>query len=214
MFTGIIETTGKILSIRDKGRDREFTVSAEFVSELKIGDSVSINGACQSVIEKDDKSFSFFSSMETLSLTTLSGLKNGDRVNLERALSLQSRLDGHIVSGHVDGTAEIIRIQKGDGSYRYAFNVKDKSLMPYIAKKGSITVDGISLTIYDVSETGFECAVIPITLQDTTLKDKNSGDEVNIETDVLAKYIARLIGFQNAGKQDISLDFLREHGFA
>ena len=214
MFTGIIETTGKILSIRDIGRDREFTVSAGFAVELKIGDSVSINGACQSVIEKNDKSFSFFSSMETLSLTTLSGLKNGDRVNLERALSLHSRLDGHIVSGHVDGTAEIIRIQKGDGSYRYNFNVKDKSLMPYIAKKGSITVDGISLTVYDVSETGFECAIIPITLQDTTLKDKNSGDEVNIETDVLAKYIARLIGFQNAGKQDISLDFLREHGFA
>jgi len=214
MFTGIIESKGKIFSVREKGRDREFSVTAEFASELKIGDSVSINGACQSVIQTDEKSFSFFSSMETLSLTTLSKLKTGAEVNLERALSLQSRLDGHIVSGHVDGIAEIINVQKGDASYRYQFKINDKSLMPFIAKKGSITVDGISLTVFDVTDFGFECAIIPITLQDTTLKDKNSGDEVNIETDVLAKYIARLIGFKGTDKPDISLDFLREHGFA
>lgn len=214
MFTGIIETTGTVISIKPRGRDIEYKVSCGFSQELKHGDSVSINGACQTVISKTNNDFSFFTSKETLSVTTFKTLKKGDKVNLERALKINGRLDGHIVSGHIDGTAKIVSIKKGDNSFLFSFEVSDKDLSKYIAKKGSIAIDGISLTVYDIRESVFNAAVIPLTIDMTTLNGKKTGDMVNIEVDIIAKYLERLIDKESGDKSGITLDFLKNHGFS
>jgi riboflavin synthase len=213
MFTGIIEETGVIKSVENLGRDKKFLVSASFSPELKIGDSVAINGVCQTAISKTGNSFAFFSSMETLSLTNLGSLTTGSRVNLERALRADGRLDGHIVAGHVDGVCSIAGIKRGDNSVRYTFKVLDKGLLPEIAKKGSVALDGISLTVFSVEGFCFDVAIIPITLEGTTLKDKKEGDIINLETDVLAKYIGRRLSFNDESVSSITIESLLEKGF-
>ncbi len=213
MFTGIIEAIGEITEIKDSGGHREFTVTAPFCSELKLGDSVSINGACQSVTNLTGTTFSFFTSNETLSVTTLSGFKKGDKINLERALKVTSRLDGHIVQGHVDGTATVTQVEKAHGSYHFTFKMDTQDLMKYVVNKASIAINGISLTVFKANGSYFECAIIPITYEETNLNTLKPGSKINVETDIISKYIEGLISKGSNSNQGISIDFLKEHGF-
>ncbi len=213
MFTGIIESIGEIIEIENKGADKEFTVLAPFCNELKIGDSISINGACQSVIKFQHEHFSFFSSQETLSVSSLRYLKKDDVVNLERALKVSSRLDGHIVTGHIDATAKVVSVVKGSGSYRFAFKPDNHDLMRYIVDKASVTIHGISLTVYKVTGNVFECAIIPLTYEETNLHYLKSGSVVNVEADILAKYVEGLLNHGQNRSSVITKEFLNEHGY-
>lgn len=209
MFTGIIEETGII---------KEFSKSASLISvgcqkvleDLKIGDSIAIDGVCQTVIKFDKNSFSVQTSAETFAVTTFSHFKSGQKVNLERALTLESRLGGHIVSGHIDGVAKIKNIEKQSEFYNFKIEFS-KDLMKYIAKKGSVTINGISLTVADVISNEFSVAVIPHTFENTNLKDLRSGDFVNIEVDILAKYVEKFLSRDN--NSTVDENFLKENGF-
>lgn len=214
MFTGIIEEIGIVKEFKGNDKFALITVECQKVLEdTKIGDSISINGVCQTVIELDKTCFSAQISSETLDVTTLSSLKAGDKVNLERALTLSSRLGGHLVSGHVDGLAKINKIEKLADFYNLKFEIKD-DLNKYIAKKGSVAINGISLTIADVSADGFDVAIIPHTFENTNLKNLKTGNFVNIETDILAKYVEKILSTDNnKNTSKINESFLKEHGF-
>ncbi len=221
MFTGIIQEIGIITRIKE-GRGREFTIKANrIVQDMHYGDSISVNGTCQTVTQFDHNNFSFFSMKETLELTNLSRLKVGSRVNLEPSLTLNSLLGGHLIMGHIDGTGFIKSIQNKQNSTLYNISV-DKELIRYIVKKGSIAIDGISLTVYDLQDDILTVAIIPTTSKETTLSDRKTGDIVNIETDLLAKYIEKMLT-HNAGWKEIteklksdkgvSEDMLRKYGY-
>ena len=189
MFTGIVEEVGTVGSL-DSNR---LVVRASRVTEdLKMGDSISINGACMTVVELDKGSFGVDVSPETLRRTSLGKLEPGHRMNLERPLSVNDRLGGHMVQGHVDATARITSIRpEGDC---FIFRVGNpKRLSPYIVEKGFITVDGISLTVVKKSVSSFTLSIIPFTLQNTNLQDKVAGDRVNLEADILAKYVESIL---------------------
>lgn len=210
MFTGIIEEIGVIKQF-SKGNDALITVACEKVLEdVKLGDSIAINGVCQTVVKLDKTSFTVQVSSETLSVTNLAKLKAGDKVNLERALTLSARLGGHLVSGHVDGLAKVKNIQKLSEFYNLKFEV-DKSLTKYIVKKGSVTINGISLTVANIVQNEFEIAIIPHTFDNTTLKWLKIGDFVNIEVDILAKYVEKFLSTGN--NSSIDMNFLKENGF-
>ena len=208
MFTGIIEETGKIKAItRNK-----ITVEAKVVTEgTKQGDSIAVNGVCLTVTNIGADFFDADVSPETLKVTTLGNLKTGFVVNLERALQADSRLGGHIVSGHVDGFGRI-KVIKQDGSFCNITTELPRELAKYAAKKGSIAVNGISLTIADVSNNDVTMVVIPHTFENTNLKTLKAGDVVNIETDILAKYVEKFLSTSD-NKSGISMEFLMEHGF-
>lgn len=211
MFTGIVETVGNIREIKgvDRGVSLRITVPDIF-DDLKTGDSVAVDGVCLTakVVTVDD--FVADVSAETLSRTTLGKLKTGDKVNMERALRLSDRLGGHIVSGHIDGTARLQAKAKEGESVKLSF-VMGRELLRYVITKGSIAVDGISLTVNEVADNGFFVNIIPHTAQNTTILDKKAGDEANIEVDVIGKYVERLLG---KGKEsNIDRAFLSEHGF-
>ena len=215
MFSGIIEEIGIIQKITKNVSGAMFCVGASFCSEIKIGDSVAINGVCSTVVEKTSIDFCVEFSNHTLNLTNLSALCASSKVNLERALSFNGRLDGHIVSGHVDGTTQISSIVDDGFSKKISFNLQSLNKRQ-IVKKGSITIDGISLTVSNLSEENFSVTVIPHTLQNTTLLDKKVGDVVNYETDILGKYVERIMLYPNENSQKISkIDetFLIEKGF-
>lgn len=215
MFTGIIEEIGIVKDFKGDKKFALITVECKKVLEdTKIGDSISINGVCQTVIELGKTFFSAQVSSETLTVTILSLLKTGEAVNLERALTLSSRLGGHIVSGHVDGLAKIIKIEKLADFYNLKFEIKE-DLTKYVAKKGSVTINGISLTIADVSSTEFDVAIIPHTFENTNLKNLKTGDFVNIETDILAKYVEKILSTDNnnTNTSKINESFLKENGF-
>lgn len=210
MFTGIIEEIGVIKEF-SKSNDALITVSCQKVLEdVKLGDSIAINGVCQTVVKFDKTSFTVQVSSETLSVTNLANIKAGDKVNLERALTLSARLGGHLVSGHVDGLAKVKNIQKLSDFYNLKFEV-DKNLSKYIVKKGSVTINGISLTIANIIQNEFEIAIIPHTFENTTLKGLKIGDFVNIEVDILAKYVEKFLSTGNNGS--IDMNFLKENGF-
>ncbi len=208
MFTGLVEEIGIIKSVSQAKNGKIFEVSASFSNELKLGESVAINGACQSVTLINSSSFQFFSMQETLNNTNLNSLKVGDSVNLERALTLSSRLDGHLVQGHIDSVAKLKSIKVLGDYSDYIFECDTK----YIVLKGSVAINGISLTVSGVNDNSFKVSIIPQTLEKTNLKDTKAGDVVNIETDILGKYVEKFLSSKD-NKKGLTLDFLRENGF-
>jgi riboflavin synthase len=218
MFTGIIEETGKIVSIEKANQGITLTISAyKVLQEVKKGDSISISGACQTVTGLTSSTFSVFVSSETLNITTLKHFKPGLAVNLERAMKLSDRLGGHIVSGHIDGTGEVIDIKQQGHTTIYTFKAPE-NIAKYIIYKGSICIDGISLTISNINDNGriFSVAIIPHTLNHTTLIALKSGDMVNLESDLIARYIEKFL-FNRENNTDksskITFEYLAKHGF-
>lgn len=194
MFTGLVETIGEIVQIVKEQEIVKLKIRAgSLAGEVRAGDSVSVSGACLTVCDVYSDSFTVEMMSETWSNTTLGLLRSGKSVNLERALSVYGRLDGHIVTGHVDGLAILESRKDMGGSYVYSFGAEE-DLLRYIVKKGSVAVDGVSLTIMDIGEDSFSVGIIPTTLRETTLGSMRIGDKVNIETDILAKYVFRSIG--------------------
>ncbi len=211
MFTGIIEDVGTVLAAARKGRGLELAVSTSLpVEEMAIGASIAVAGACLTVVRKGPGRFFADVSEETAEKTTLARLSPGARVNLERALSPAGRLDGHLVYGHVDGTGTLRRkMPSGEGQ---VFQVDaDPSIMKLVVYKGSIAVDGVSLTVSRLHRDGFEAALIPHTLSRTTLGNLAPGDAVNLETDIIARYVLRFLEGKEGG---ITIESLRKHGFA
>ncbi|MEJ2170627.1 MAG: riboflavin synthase [Desulfobacterales bacterium] len=193
MFTGIIEGLGTIREIRSQGQGSRMTLDADFALEgTGIGDSISVSGACLTVVKIDGRRVQVDVSPETLSKTTFGSARIGDRVNLERALRLSDRIDGHLVSGHVDGTGIVALKQRKGNATVIAFNVPE-TISHYIIQKGSVAVDGISLTVNNCGTDRFEVGIIPHTAELTTISFKNVGDLVNIETDMIGKYVERFI---------------------
>lgn len=215
MFTGIIEEIGTVKEF-SKGADNALIIveCKKVLENTEIGDSIAINGVCQTVIKIDKNSFSAQVSSETLNVTTFSKLKTGAKVNLERALTLNSRLGGHIVNGHIDGLAKVKNIQKQSEFYNLNFEI-EKNLEKYIAKKGSITINGISLTIAETTSNEFSVAIIPHTFENTNLNYLKIGDFVNIEVDILAKYVENFLSMNNNKSVTTVVDenFLKENGF-
>jgi riboflavin synthase len=209
MFTGIIQGLGTVRKMTRKGQDAVIGVQTLLpLNDLKRGDSVAVNGVCLTITELSGQDFSADVSAETLARTNLQFLKAGDRVNLEKALRLADFLGGHIVLGHVDGSGRIAEKTQKSGSIVLAVTVEE-GLGRYVVEKGSIAVDGISLTINRFDGGRFYVNIIPHTIENTTLAFKKVGDTVNIETDILGKYVEKLL--QPGGR--IDMDFLREHGF-
>ncbi|MDI6812382.1 MAG: riboflavin synthase [Desulfitobacteriaceae bacterium] len=213
MFTGIIEELGRVESIQLLPQSAVLTLNAQKVLEgTVIGDSIAVNGVCLTVTGMNQQTFSVDVMAETLSKTSLAELKRGSPANLERALQLKTRLGGHLVSGHVDGTGTIRRITRLDIAHIYEIQA-DSALLPYILPKGSIALDGISLTVVDVHSHSFSVSLIPHTFQETTLGYKGTGAIVNLETDLIGKYVARFLGREIQKEDKLSFDFLQEHGF-
>lgn len=211
MFTGIIEEIGKVVSFKKSAHGADLKISAKTVLEdVKLGESIAVNGVCETVVAFDNTTFEVNVSDETLRVSNLSNLKQGDFVNLERALKLSDRLSGHIVSGHVDLTTKFIKKEKLGEFYNMEFAVTP-DFRKYIVKKGSITINGISLTIADIKPESFVVAVIPHTFENTNLKELKNNDIVNIETDILAKYIENFVVGKE--KKEITMNFLEENGF-
>ncbi|WP_038055444.1 riboflavin synthase [Thermodesulfobacterium hydrogeniphilum] len=218
MFTGLIEGVGKILALQSEKGGLLIEVSSPFsLKNTQIGDSIAVDGVCLTVINKKENSFKAQISPETLSKTTFKYKKIGDPVNLERALKLGDRLGGHLVSGHVDGIGKISSINPIENFYRFIIEVPE-NLAIYLVKKGSIAIDGISLTINDCKNNNIELMIIPHTLKMTTLGFKKTGDLVNIEIDIIAKMVYKwlspyLENLSGSSQKTLSLDFLKEHGF-
>lgn len=192
MFTGIIETLGKVEKLEQEGGNLHITVSSTITAELKIDQSVSHNGVCLTVVSIDADKYTVTAIEETLSKTNLGDLKVGEVVNLERAMLLGARLDGHIVQGHVDQTASCTSIEEKDGSWVYTF-AYDPKLNNVTIEKGSITVDGVSLTVVDSKKDSFSVAIIPYTHEHTRFHTYKVSDTINLEFDVVGKYVSRLL---------------------
>ncbi|GIP15192.1 riboflavin synthase subunit alpha [Paenibacillus montaniterrae] len=217
MFTGLIEEIGHISHVTSKGEAMLLTVQASKVlEEVKLGDSISVNGVCLTVTSFNSSSFTADVMPETYRRSSLSSLKKGGAVNLERAMQIGSRFGGHIVQGHVDGLATIKSSYEDSNAVVYTLQLHDREQLRYIIPKGSITIDGISLTVVDVAEEAVTVSIIPHTLAQTALQYRKPGEIVNIECDIIGKYVEHLLGFQarEAGKQSkLSAAFLQEHGF-
>ena len=191
MFTGIVECTGKVLAINDKGSSTDFEIAVDFVNELKVDQSISHNGVCLTVTELMKRSYRVTAIPETLRKTNLGRLKAGDTVNLERSMKADGRFDGHIVQGHIDQTAECISIRQEGDSYLFTFRYDDTK-GNYTVEKGSVCMNGISLTVIDSKDGEFSVAVIPYTFEFTNVKFLRTGDIVNVEFDVIGKYLRNL----------------------
>ncbi|MDA0708782.1 MAG: riboflavin synthase [bacterium] len=211
MFTGIIEEIGKVGRIEKRSGYQRTTIQAKKVlAGVKIGDSISLDGACHTVVAFDEDTFAVESVDETLRRTTLGHRQVGHLLNLERSLKLGDRLDGHLVSGHVDGVGTISR--RSDFSDNVLFEVENPvALSPYFAEKGSVTVDGISLTVISVTSCSFSVTIIPHTLTVTTLAHKRTGERVNLEVDLVARYLERLTQFPYHGR--LTESKIKEMGF-
>lgn len=214
MFTGLVEEIGKVLDVANENKIWTITFECKKVIEnISIGDSIAVNGVCLTVNEFDENLFKANVMAETIRKTNLGSLKSGSLVNLERALKIGDRLGGHMVSGHIDGTG-IIRGFKSQGDAIWISVVASKEILKYIVYKGSVAIDGVSLTVGYVDEEMFKVSIIPHTRESTTLNKKNIKDLVNIECDVIGKYVER---FLQSGKKEseskIDRDFLRENGF-
>lgn len=212
MFTGIIEEIGRIKVIRQGGRSVVLEIEATKVLEdTRVGDSIATNGVCLTVTAMGNGYFSADVMPETMSRTSLGGLKPGDRVNLERALCLNSRLGGHIVAGHVDGVGRI-RDKVQDEIAIWLTITASPEILHYVIEKGSVAVDGVSLTVAYVDETVFKVSVIPHTQEETTLTTKRIGEIVNLENDLIGKYVEKLMQPGNI-RNGLTLDFLQANGF-
>ena len=214
MFTGIVEAVGKIAAL-DSGRDSmRITVSSGRVAEdVAIGDSVAVSGVCLTVVEIAAPQLTFEAVYETLRRTTLGQRHVGDLVNLERALKADGRFGGHIVQGHIDGTGRIASIRPVGDSW-FVYVEASQELLRYVVNKGSVCVDGISLTVMDADDKAFSLSIIPHTWENTTLKDRRAGDSVNIETDIVGKYVEKLMGGWAPGSgRGVTLDLLSRSGY-
>jgi riboflavin synthase len=215
IFTGLIIEVGRVRRVQQRADGAFLVIEARKVLEgTRIGDSISINGVDLTVIEMCADSFSADASLETLKRSTLGELRVGGRVNLERALAVGERLGGHMVQGHVDGTGELVSVVPEGNAYRMRFRFT-RELGRYIAMKGSITVDGISLTVAGLGDDWFEVAIIPHTWRETSLSDLKSGGRVNLEVDVLAKYVERLMLNEQApaAQTELTVEYLIEQGY-
>jgi riboflavin synthase len=212
MFTGIVEEMGRVKALRRDGGAARLTISASTVlGGTVIGDSVCVNGVCLTVVELNSGEFSADVAVETLKVTNLGELKTGAAVNLERALQLSARIGGHLVSGHVDAVGRIREKREEGNGWRIFIDAPETALR-YVIRKGSIAVDGISLTVADVDKSGFSIAVIPHTAKLTTLGFKAAGDSVNLESDIIGKYVERLLSGRVEG--GVNLELLKKTGFA
>ncbi len=211
MFTGIVEETGIVRFLGGTSDSNLIVECSKVLEDIKIGDSISINGVCETVTNYGTDYFEVKISPETLNVTTFFNLKKGDLVNLERALTLNSRLGGHIVSGHVDCKGKFVSMEKLSEFYNLEFELPNNQ-MKYIVYKGSITINGISLTIAEINKNFIRVAVIPHTFNNTNLKNLRIGDFVNIETDILGKYVEKMLS-ANDNKSKISMEFLAQNGF-
>jgi riboflavin synthase len=200
VFTGIIETVGTVAAIERRGEIARLAVDAPAIAAgVRVGDSVSVNGGCLTVTAESGGRFAFEAVRETLEKTALGSLAVGARVNLERALRADARLDGHIVQGHVDGTGRVRALLRHGDDVRLSVAC-DPQLRELMVEKGSVAIDGVSLTVASLDAEGFEVALIPHTLSATTLSDRRPGDRVNLEADVLAKYVRRYVDRALAGE--------------
>lgn len=217
MFTGIIEEIGTVNKIASSEDAIVMTISAsKILSDVSLGDSIAVNGVCLTVTSYTDKEFTVDVMPETVKSTSLKMLKKGSRVNLERAMSANGRFGGHFVSGHVDGTGTIVKKERKSNAVYYDIAV-DASLLDFLVYKGSVTVDGTSLTIFGVTNDGFTISLIPHTVQETIIGEKNVGDIVNVESDMLGKYVHHFLaetGGRGRGQHSkITPAFLEKNGF-
>jgi riboflavin synthase len=218
MFTGIVQATGEIRRLERRGGDvRLHLASGKLdLADVKRGDSIATSGVCLTVVERGEAWFAADVSQETLGLTTLGALAAGARVNLEKALALGERLGGHLVSGHIDGTGEVVAVAPDARSWRFTLRAPAE-LARYVARKGSICVDGVSLTVNAVNGASFELNIIPATLRETIFADYRPGTRVNLEVDQIARYLERLLlgdSAADAGSGGITRELLQRHGFA
>jgi riboflavin synthase len=213
MFTGIIQAVGSVARLEPRGGDVRLTVDTGTLdmTDVALGDSIAVAGVCLTVVSFDARSFAADVSNETLAHTSLGAHKAGSPVNLEKALRLSDRLGGHLVSGHVDGTGKVVSVLPDGRSQRWTFEVPS-DLARYIAHKGSVCIDGTSLTVNEVAGNRFGVNLIPHTVVQTTFHARRAGDTVNIEVDVVARYVERLLSAGGAPRLDEA--FLKQHGFA
>ncbi|AIF51924.1 riboflavin synthase [Pelosinus sp. UFO1] len=217
MFTGLVEELGKVKAIVRGVKSVRLTIQAsKVISDVKLGDSIAVNGTCLTVVEYNNTCFTADVMPETVDSTALASLKNGAIVNLERTLSIGDRFGGHIVSGHIDGIGMIRAKDVNDNAVIVKIEAGPE-VMRYIVKKGSIAIDGISLTIVEYGQDWFTVSLIPHSASVTTLGFKKTGDTVNLEADVIGKYVEKLLGLQTADKQSkastLSMNFLQQNGF-
>jgi riboflavin synthase len=214
MFTGIIEDKGKVSRIEHRGQEKRLILELPpHLTELQLSDSININGVCLTVVQKNEQGIEVDLSLETLQKTALGELKEGDHVNLERALRLTDRLGGHIVTGHVDGIGEIVEKREERDFLQLGIRIPE-SVSRYVVQKGSIAIDGISLTVNEYQEGEIRMTLIPYTIEKTTLKQKRVGDRVNLEADILGKYVEKFLDRGDKKPGQVDLSFLKEHGFA
>ena len=214
MFTGLIEDVGKVTGLVCSGESGVLTVTTALpTAEIRLGDSVAVNGACLTVTRREASGLSFDVSPETLDRSTLGALRSGEPVNLERALRLSDRLGGHIVTGHVDCIARVEERREQANALVFTFRLTDPAKACYLVPKGSVAIDGISLTVNMVSGPTFSVTIIPHTAAMTTLTFRKPGDRVNIETDIIGKYVERLLGGRDGGVGGITSELLARNGF-
>lgn len=211
MFTGLITDIGKILRVEPATTGgRVFVIATSYdIDDLELGESIAVDGACLTVTRRHDGAFEIDASPETLARTTLGDRRQGEPVHLERALRVGDRLGGHFVLGHVDGVGHV-RKKRRDGNAWVVDVEAPESVLPFLIEKGSVTLDGVSLTVNRVDANGFSVAIVPFTVEKTNLGSYTVGRAVNLEADVLGKYVHRILG----GSQKITLPFLERHGFA
>ncbi|MDE1262773.1 riboflavin synthase [Vibrio aestuarianus] len=218
MFTGIVEAVGTLAAITPKGEDISVTVNVGNLdmADVKLGDSIATNGVCLTVVDFGSHHYSADLSLETLNKTGFTAYQVGDKLNLEKAMLPTTRFGGHIVSGHVDGVGEIIE-RNSVGRAIELWVAMPKELNKYLAEKGSVTVDGISLTVNELRKNAFKLTIVPHTSEETTINDFHVGRKVNLEVDVLARYMERLLQVQrgeDAPESKITMEFLQQNGFA
>ena len=223
MFTGIVETVGKITSLVSESEGVRLTINSGKVAEdVSLGDSVAISGVCLTVVEMRPPHLTFEAVYETVRRTSLSQLSSGDSVNLERALPVTGRLGGHIMQGHVDGIGHIASIRPIGNSW-FIYVDASPEIMRYVVTKGSVSIDGISLTVAEAADKTFSLSVIPHTWENTTLKERRAGDRVNIECDIIGKYVEKMLGGYIASgesigeikpTQGVTMDLLQRSGYA
>ena len=213
MFTGIVEDKGKVLRVEYRGQEKRLTIELPpHLTEVQLGDSININGVCLTIVQKQGKAIELDLSQETLQKTVLGELKKGNQVNLERSLKLTDRLGGHIVTGHTDGIGEIVEKRRERDFLQLKIRIPE-SVSRYVVQKGSIAIDGISLTVNEYLGNEIRMTLIPYTIEKTTLLDKSVGDRVNVEADILGKYVEKLLDRGDQKTGEVNLSFLKKHGF-
>ncbi len=218
MFTGIIEEIGQIVSIQKNNQSAKITISAnKILQDIQLGDSIAVNGICLTACDISKNHFTADVMVETMHRSNLGSLKKGSIVNLERAMAANGRFGGHIVSGHVDGTGTIIDLKKEENAVWVSIKANE-NILKYVVEKGSITIDGISLTVAYIDNSCFKVSIIPHTAQQTILLHKKVGDTVNLECDILAKYVEKLLFYtpqktEQKTSKGITLEFLKNNGY-